>query len=431
MPAVRVAAHEHGAQDGRSAAGTSVDVGDAGPADASRPWRWRERWCRQRDRWLASPAFQRWAGAFPLTRAIARRRARALFDLVAGFAYSQVLLACVRLGLFELLQARERTLGEIATHAGIDRDAASRLVKAAVALRLLEPRGRWARSGEARYGLGPLGAPLAGQAGLRAMIEHHEAFYADLADPVALLRGRAGPTRLAAYWPYADNAEPSRLDGPQVERYSTLMSASQSLVAEEILQTGVLQRHRVVLDVGGGDGTFLEAALRRVPHLQGIVFDLPAVAARAEQRASGQAHAARLHAVGGDFLRDALPGGADLITLVRVLHDHDDESVRIVLAAARAALPPGGAVLVAEPMAGAPGAETVGDAYFGLYLLAMGRGRARSPDALEALLREAGFDRVRLLANPIPLQTNVLVARVSSAQTRGRSAVRTPTGGLS
>ena len=40
---------------------------------------------------------------FPLTRPIARRRARELFDLCAGFVYSQVLLACVRLRLFEIL----------------------------------------------------------------------------------------------------------------------------------------------------------------------------------------------------------------------------------------------------------------------------------------------------------------------------------------
>ena len=46
-----------------------------------------------------SPAARSSAGPprFPLTRPIARRRARELFDLVAGFVYSQVLLACVRL----------------------------------------------------------------------------------------------------------------------------------------------------------------------------------------------------------------------------------------------------------------------------------------------------------------------------------------------
>ena len=54
-----------------------------------------------RDRVLASPRFQAWAAAMPLTRPIARKRARALFDLCAGFVYSQVLVACVRRELHE------------------------------------------------------------------------------------------------------------------------------------------------------------------------------------------------------------------------------------------------------------------------------------------------------------------------------------------
>ena len=63
-----------------------------------------------------------------------------------------------------------------------------------------------------------------------------------------------------------------------------------------------------------------------------------------------------------------------------------------LLAAAHAALAPGGTLLLAEPMAGTPGAEPVGDAYFGFYLLAMGSGRCRAaPRSSRALLREAGF----------------------------------------
>ena len=45
--------------------------------------------------------FQRFAASFALTRPIARRRAGALFDLCAGFVYSQILFACVRLKLFD------------------------------------------------------------------------------------------------------------------------------------------------------------------------------------------------------------------------------------------------------------------------------------------------------------------------------------------
>ena len=58
---------------------------------------WRDSLIRLRTRVISNPRFQRWAAASPLTRFIARRQARALFDLCAGFVYSQVLAAFVQL----------------------------------------------------------------------------------------------------------------------------------------------------------------------------------------------------------------------------------------------------------------------------------------------------------------------------------------------
>ena len=82
-----------------------------------------------------------------------------------------------------------------------------------------------------------------------------------------------------------------------------------------------------------------------------------------------------------------------------------------ILRAVRRALPPGGSLLLAEPMSGAPGAQAMGDAYFGFYLLAMGRGRPRRVDELIRMLGDAGFAAIRVLPTRMPLQTSVLLAR--------------------
>ena len=74
----------------------------------------RDRWRALRDRLLTSPRFHRWAAAFPPARPFARHESRALFDLVAGFAYSQVLAACVRLKLFEALADGPQTAAALA-----------------------------------------------------------------------------------------------------------------------------------------------------------------------------------------------------------------------------------------------------------------------------------------------------------------------------
>jgi demethylspheroidene O-methyltransferase len=363
-------------------------------------------WLAQRDRLLASPRFQRWATSFVPMRWIARRRARELFDLCAGFVYSQVLAACVRLRLFDLLAAGPATIAELAPRLDLPAESAERLLEAATALRLVERRGAQ------RYGLGVLGAALLGIPGVAAMVEHHRLLYSDLRDPVALLRG-GGPTELAKYWAYARSAQPGAVSAAQVDEYTALMSASQPLVAGEILDAYDLRRHCCLLDVGGGEGAFAIAAAARTPHLRVLLFDLPAVAERARARFAAAGISDRATAVGGDFGRASLPAGADVVSLVRVVHDHDEQAALHLLRAAREALPAGGTLLLAEPMAGTPGSEPM-SAYFHFYLWAMGQGRPRTVAQLTALLRSAGFDRVRQVATRAPLLSSLLVATASA-----------------
>lgn len=367
----------------------------------------RARWLDLRDRLLASQRFHRFAAAFPLTRPFARRRARALFDLCAGFVYSQTLLACVRLNLFEVLSEGPQPVDPLAARLGLDRDAALRLLNAAVSLELVARRGRSVEGGDL-YGLGELGAALRGAAGVAEMVEHHALLYSDLSDPVALLRGERD-TALRRFWAYVDR--PAAIDAQTSDAYSRLMAASQPFVSEEVLDAYPLRRHRRLLDVGGGEGAFLSAVAARAPALQLMLFDLPEVARRAEKKFSDQGLSDRTTCHGGSFFDDPLPRGADAVSLVRVLYDHDDAAAAQILSAARAALEPGGTLIVAEPMAGTPGAEPIGAAYFGFYLLAMGGGRPRRPEELSAMITAAGFAKPRIPRTRRPLLSRVLVAK--------------------
>lgn len=380
-------------------------AGAARGAEGPRP-SWSDRLHALRNRLLASPRFQRLAAAFPPTRPVARRRARALFDLCAGFVYAQVLAACVELRLFEILRAGPQTGTALALRLGLPQARLCRLLDAAASLDLLDRRG------PDRYALGTLGAATLGNPGVAAMVAHHGALYRDLADPVALIRG-GGETALAAYWPYAGAADPAALPPESVRAYTALMSASQPLVAAGLLDAYPFARHRRLLDIGAGDGTFLEAVAARAPGLALHGFDLPAVAGLARARFARLGLAGRAAATGGDVFADPLPGGFDLATLVRVIHDHDDPEALRILRAARAALAPGGTLLIAEPLAGAPGGGPIGDAYFAFYLLAMGSGRARTAAELERLAREAGFARAAQRRTDNPILCGLVVAETS------------------
>ena len=370
---------------------------------------WRNRWRAWRNRLLLDPLFQRRAAGFWLTRWRARREAEQTFDLVAGFVYSQVILACQRLGVLEKLRAGPLPESVLLGQMDLPADAAVTVLRAAEAIDLLEYEAG-TELAQARWWLGPKGAALLGNAGVLAMIEHHAVLYRDLADPLACLRAPRGSTELARYWPYAASAEPRALEDAAARDYTGLMAASQGLVADEILDAFDVSSFARVLDVGGGDGTFLRHVARRNPRADLVLFDLPAVAARAALRFAEAGLADRAHCVGGDFSSDPLPTAAELICLVRVLHDHDDALATLLLQRAYAALPPDGILLLAEPFAATPGARRMGGAYFGMYLWAMGSGRPRSVEEVEKMLADQGFVGITRHSTRIPLQTSVLTA---------------------
>ncbi|MEM6543308.1 MAG: methyltransferase [Pseudomonadota bacterium] len=321
--------------------------------------------------------------------------------MATGFSHTQVLTACVQLDLFEFLAQGPKTTEEVSTFATMSDEAAQCLLKAASELGLVSET----RSGLWR--LGELGAATRGNPGITAMIRHNQLLYRDFANPTEVLRAR-GATELSRYWTYARSANESA--SASAQRYSDLMAQSQSFVADDVLAHAPIAGRRHLLDIGGGSGVFASEALRRYPKLEATVFDLPTVAPLAEDRFRELELADRGCAAAGSMFDDPLPRDADVVSLVRILHDHDDQPARSLLNAVRNAISDDGILLIAEPMAGTKTSPSVG-VYFQLYLWAMRSGRPRTREELTAMLHEAGFASVREIKTYQPLLVRLLVAR--------------------
>jgi demethylspheroidene O-methyltransferase len=231
------------------------------------------------------------------------------------------------------------------------------------------------------------------------MVQHHPVLYRDLGDPAAFFRGETTP-ELARFWPYVFGAG-GAADPALAARYSRLMADSQALVAEDTLRLVRFRGIAHLMDVGGGTGAFLAAVGNAHPGLKRTLFDLPAVVAGARTDAE-------VTIAPGSFRDDPLPTGADAISLVRVLYDHSDTTVVALLAKVRAALPPGGRLIISEPMSGGSRPDAATDVYFAVYTLAMGTGRTRSAEEIAALLGVAGFEKVSKVRTLRPYVTSVL-----------------------
>ena len=387
-----------------------LDLADV-PSSLQAANTWHDRMLAWLERLYASPRLYSFSLTNPFTRWVTRRRTQKLFDLMAGFVHTQVMLGCIRLDLFKMLHQAPADLQQIAARVNMPAPVLQRLLLSAVSLGLLECRS------QSRFGLGPLGVPLATHDGIAAMIEHNHLLYADMQDPVGFLNN-AWQGDMAAYWPYAHDAQAAtRAAQDKFSRYSDLMAASQGFVVEEILSSYFFDEHQCVLDVGAGKGRFACDMASHAPHLKVKLFDLPPVLELAKNNVQQRGMSERMSFYPGSFLHDELPQGADLVTLVRVAHDHPDDVVKQLLQKIHAALPLGGVLLLAEPMAQTMSASQSGsaqaDAYFHFYLLAMGAGRLRTPEELMRLMAEAGFGQIEHLPNAMPIHAQLIVARKS------------------
>jgi demethylspheroidene O-methyltransferase len=339
------------------------------------------------------PWFHRFCTRIPGLSHIARGEGDALFQVVQGFVQSQALLALVELRILHRLADGPLTTDRLAQLAAVPPARMAVLAQAGAALRLLRLR----RDG---WHLTVRGAAFLTVPGLEAMVRHHPVLYRDLSDPVAFFRGGTDP-ELARFWPYVFGAG-GAADPALADRYSRLMADSQALVAEDTLRLVSLRGIRHLMDVGGGTGAFLAAVGAAYPALRRTLFDLPAVV-------SGAARPG-LTVIPGSFRDDPLPRGADAISLIRVLYDHSDATVAALLRACHDALPPGGRLIISEPMSGGDRPDPATDVYFAVYTLAMQTGRTRSGAEIAALLQSAGFAAPGRARSLRPYVTSALVA---------------------
>lgn len=146
---------------------------------------------------------------------------------------------------------------------------------------------------------------------------------------------------------------------------------------------------RTVVDIGGGNGNLLAEVLADRPDLHGVLLELPEAVSQARQLLAAAGLSGRTTLVEGSFFEE-VPTGGDLYLLSRCLHNWTDDKALAILRTTRAALPPGGRLVILEkviPSGPGPSPAKVYD----LLMLAMVEGRNRTWPEYRALAEKAGF----------------------------------------
>jgi O-methyltransferase domain/Dimerisation domain len=320
----------------------------------------------------------------------------ALLQMLGGAWITQLVAAAAALGIPDILAEHQtRSSQQLAADAAANPDAVRRLMRALASLEVVS------ETSPGQYTLTPIGDRL------RAS---HPNSLRDffLAETDRVHRGswdllvnavRTGqPQTLPVFGKsvfdyYQEHVEEGRQFGLAMQNVSS-MSAQGVLASYDFTQA------RAIVDVGGGNGSFVRAILERYPHSCGIVFDLPYIESQANASIQNDGLADRCSFSPGDVFK-SVPAGADMYLLRFILHDwNDDESCQI-LRVIRSAAAPGARVLVVEmlvPENNEPGLVQLMD----INMLVMTGGRERTPQEYTRLLTDCGFDRVKTIPTGTP-----------------------------
>lgn len=176
------------------------------------------------------------------------------------------------------------------------------------------------------------------------------------------------------------------------------MASLAGMLAYAVVLAYDFQRVASIVDVGGGNGRFLEKILEIYPEIQGTVFDCAPTIDRTRELAGEKSR--RCWYVAGDFFA-SVPQGRDLYFLCGVVHDWDDDRAGTILRNCRQAMPASGRVLLLETVI--PEDDSM---HFGkildLNMLAMSSGRERTRAEFCTLLSAAGLRMSKIVATMAP-----------------------------
>ncbi|MFN2463674.1 MAG: methyltransferase, partial [Candidatus Dormibacteria bacterium] len=254
-----------------------------------------------------------------------------ILKLASGFMAAKHLFAASELGLFEALADAPATIDALAARTGLTPRAARISADAMVGLELLEREGDTYRNSATAAVFLSGTTPV----DLRPFLR----FWDRISYPAW--------TRLAESLARGPSQEIFELDDSLQEVASSGIESILAGPAAALAATYDFGRHRRLLDVGGGTGSWTIAVVRRHPQIAGTVFDLPTVAEIARQRLEAAGLSERISVRAGDVTAGELPTGYDAFLLANLVHYWSPEENRAFLQRLREVAEPGARVLLA------------------------------------------------------------------------------------
>ena len=306
-----------------------------------------------------------------------------LIDITFGVLKARMIMAGVRLGVFQALAQGPQTHEQLAATLKLDAPCLDLLLRCLVFAGYAELRGE-------NYALSTLARTTMIAGATRELTGFAEWHYTQ--------------------WKFVEHLEELIRTGEGVDFHATMTDHDawghyqKAMLEMARFDAPVLARHVPVpkgatrlLDLAGSHGLMGAAIARKHPPMRSTVVDLPVAIEHARRLAGQEGHGDVVDHRPGDLLTDDLGTGWDVVLLSNILHHFTPDLVRTILVRAHDAVGPGGTAAIWElerPSRSRRPSEGDGVA---LFFRLTSSAAAYSGEEYAQWMKQAGFTRTRIV----------------------------------
>ena len=296
------------------------------------------------------------------------------------FQTSRVLLTAYELGVFTALGAVQRASAEVAIETGTDARAVDRLLNALVAMGLVtKHEGKFANT----------------ESSQRFLVRGQQGYIAGLMHTVNLWDTWSTLTAAVRKGTAVAHRETNERGENWLTSFIAAMHDRASKQAPGCVARLDLSGVSRVLDVGGGSGAYSMAFVRARRGITATVFDLPNVVPLTGQYVEKEGLTGKVTTSVGDYNRDVLGEGYDLVFLSAIIHSNSPEENRTLIAKSAQALNTGGQVVVQDFIMDEDRTSPLHGALFALNMLVgTSAGDTYTESEVREWMTDAGLTRI-------------------------------------
>lgn len=168
---------------------------------------------------------------------------------------------------------------------------------------------------------------------------------------------------------------------------------------------------KTMIDIGSGPGTYPIEFLRKYPHLQVTIFDLPATLDVTRKVLENEGVYGKIRIEEGNYNTDPLPAGFDIALLSNIIHSENEDNNQRLMNKVFGSLNRGGKVIIKDHILDETLTNPAVGAIFSVQMLLVTGGRDYSFAEVRNWLENAGFGETEWIRLKPPLTSSLVIAR--------------------